>query len=100
MPLDSSLLTLIMSGVLVLMITLLAANLVLKKTKSMRLALYPTLISPLGTLIIVGLIPIINTDPSAWVGLGQWIIAIFGTLTSVVIFAITVGMLAILKKKL
>jgi hypothetical protein len=48
----------------------------------------------------VGLIPIINTDPSAWVGLGQWIIAIFGTLTSVVIFAITVGMLAILKKKL
>ncbi len=100
MPLDSSLWTLLFIAMLVLLGTLIAAYLVFKKTKSMRVALYPTLISPLGTLILVGLIPIINTDPSAWIGLGQLIIAIFGTLTSVIVFAITVGMLSILKKKL
>jgi hypothetical protein len=46
------------------------------------------------------LVQVLNTDPSAWVGLGQMIIAIVGMSVSVMVFAITALMLFILKKNL
>jgi hypothetical protein len=46
------------------------------------------------------LVQVLNTDPSAWVGLGQIVIAITGTIASVIVFVVTLAMLYMLKKKL
>lgn len=85
--------------VLVLVGTIVWSYILFKKTQSVSKSLWPTLIPPAGTLILIILVQLLNTDESAWVGLGQMIIAIMGTLASVLVFVITLAMLTILKKK-
>jgi hypothetical protein len=86
--------------VLVLLGTILGSYLLFKKTQSIPQSLWPTMIPPVGTFVMIILVQVLNTDPSGWVGLGQMIIAIVGMSVSVLVFAITALMLFILKKNL
>ena len=86
--------------VLALVSTILGSYLLFKKTQSIPQSLWPTIIPPIGTVVMIILVQVLNTDPSAWVGLGQIIIAITGTIASVIVFVVTLAMLYMLKKKL
>lgn len=85
--------------ILLLIASIVVSYFIFKKTHSVRLSLLTTLFPPISTIISMIFVSM-ATDNTPAEGLATVAVALLGVIASVVVFAITAIMLAVLKKNL